>query len=125
MRSRPVDGMDVFAVKAAADAAIAAIRSGQGPEFLELRTYRFRAHSMFDAQLYRNKAEVEEWQKRGPIISFTTRCKDAGLMTEEDYLRLEAAADVEVSAAVEFAEQSEWEPASGLRHHVYAEGGGT
>ena len=90
--------------------------------FLELRTYRFRAHSMFDAQLYRDRKEVEEWQKKGPIITLTTRLKDATLMTEDDYQRLEAEARAEVEAAVRFAEQSEWEPAGDLERFVYAEG---
>lgn len=119
MRSRTVDGMDVFAVNSAACEAAAAVRAGQGPEFLELKTYRFRAHSMFDAQLYRDKAEVEEWKQRGPVISFTKRFKSAGLMSEQDYRRLEAEADLEVTAACEFAERSDWEPASDLLKHVY------
>ncbi len=53
---------------------------------------------MFDAQLYRDKAEVEAWQKRGPIIMLTTLLKAAGLMTEEDFQRLQREADAEVSA---------------------------
>ena len=121
MRARAADGMDVFAVNSAARAAVAAVRSGQGPEFLELRTYRFRAHSMFDAQLYRDKSEVEEWKQRGPIISFTRHFKAAGLISEDDYRRLEAEADLEVSGACEFAEQSEWEPVADLLRHVHRE----
>jgi TPP-dependent pyruvate/acetoin dehydrogenase alpha subunit len=77
---------------------------------------------MFDAQLYRDKAEIEDWRKRGPIISLTTRLKAAGLMTEDDFQRLEREADAEVQRAVDFAEQSEWEPVEDLARHVYAEG---
>jgi pyruvate dehydrogenase E1 component alpha subunit len=116
-----VDGMDVLAVESAARRAAQAVRAGQGPHFLECRTYRFRAHSMFDAQLYRDKAEVEEWRQRGPLITFTTRCKAAGLMTEDDFLRLQQAADAEVEAAVAFAEESAWEPVETLERFVYAE----
>jgi TPP-dependent pyruvate/acetoin dehydrogenase alpha subunit len=76
---------------------------------------------MFDAQLYRDKAEIEDWRKRGPIISLTTRLKAAGLMTEDDFQRLEREADAEVQRAVDFAEQSEWEPVEDLARHVYAE----
>mgnify|MGYP001237733906 CR=1 FL=1 len=65
-----VDGMDVLAVGDAARAAVEAIRLGGGPRFLELATYRFRAHSMFDAERYRDKAEIEQWKKRGPIVTF-------------------------------------------------------
>ena len=77
---------------------------------------------MFDAQLYRDKAEVEEWRQRGPLITFTTRCKAGGVITEEDFLRLDQAAAAEVDAAVQFAEQSEWEPVADLQRFVYAEG---
>ena len=121
MHAESVDGMDVLAVEEAARAAVARIRGGEGPVFLELRTYRFRAHSMFDAQLYRDRKEVEEWQKKGPIITLTTRLKAASLMTEEDYQRLEGEARAEVEAAVRFAEGSEWEPTGDLERFVYAE----
>src|SRR5512139_1226923 len=81
-----VDGMDVLAVEAAAEAAVEAIRSGGGPRFLELSTYRFRAHSMFDPELYRDKAEVERWKQRGPIVTFSARLKAQGQLTEEQFL---------------------------------------
>jgi pyruvate dehydrogenase E1 component alpha subunit len=119
--SEAVDGMDVFAVRGAVQRAAVAIRAGQGPQFLELRTYRFRAHSMFDAQLYRDRAEVEHWREHGPLISFTRKFKAAGLMSEEDFQQLSKAADREVDAAVEFAERSAWEPAATLTRHVYKE----
>lgn len=121
MGAESLDGMDVLAVEAAARRAVEAIRRGGGPQFLECRTYRFRAHSMFDAQLYRDKTEVEEWRKRGPLITFTTRCKAAGLITEDDFLRLETQANAEVDAAVDFAEGSAWEPIEDLERFVYAE----
>ena len=121
MESRAVDGMDVLTVLDAAHEATEAVRRGDGPRFLELRTYRFRAHSLFDAQLYRNRAEVEAWQERGPIISFTRRFKAAGLLTEADFQNLERAADREVDAAVAFAERSDWEPVEDLLRHVCAE----
>jgi pyruvate dehydrogenase E1 component alpha subunit len=121
VRAMAVDGMDVFAVEAATREAAEFARAGNGPALLELRTYRFRAHSMFDAQLYRDKAEVEEWRSRGPVITLTTRLKAAGLMTEDDFQRIERDADAEVQAAVEFAERSDWEPVEDLTRHVYAE----
>jgi pyruvate dehydrogenase E1 component alpha subunit len=121
VEARVVDGMDVLAVEREAAAAVARIRSGAGPVLLECRTYRLRAHSMFDAELYRDKAEVAEWEQHGPLIGFTTRMKAAGLLTEEDFLRLRAAADEEVATAVRFAESSPWEDAADLARHVYAE----
>ena len=116
-----VDGMDVFAVEAAVGRAAAAIRGGAGPVLLELRTYRFRAHSMFDPQLYRDKSEVEAWQRKGPLITLTTRLKAEGLITEDDFRRLEAEASAEVDAAVAFAESAPWEPVADLARFVYAE----
>ena len=77
-----VDGMDVTAVHEAAKIAAAHVRSGQGPYFLEIQTYRYRAHSMFDPDLYREKAEIEEWKKRGPIHSFSQRLKAQGMHAE-------------------------------------------
>jgi pyruvate dehydrogenase E1 component alpha subunit len=116
-----VDGMDVFAVEDATRAAAARVRTGAGPVFLELRTYRFRGHSMFDAQLYRDKAEIEAWQKRGPLITLTTRLKALGLMNEDDYQRLEREARAEVETAVDFAERAVFEPVAQLERFVYAE----
>ncbi|HEX6008359.1 MAG TPA: pyruvate dehydrogenase (acetyl-transferring) E1 component subunit alpha, partial [Burkholderiales bacterium] len=71
--ARSVDGMDVLAVMHATTEAVASIHAQDGPQFIELRTYRFRAHSMFDAELYRSKAEVEDWKRRCPILNFTNR----------------------------------------------------
>jgi pyruvate dehydrogenase E1 component alpha subunit len=116
-----LDGMDVLAVRDAARRAHAAIRAGSGPWLLECHTYRLRAHSMFDAQLYRDKAEIEEWRARGPLIRFTTLARHQGLIVEEDFLRLQAAADAEVDQAVAEAEAGEWEPVADLERHVYAE----
>jgi TPP-dependent pyruvate/acetoin dehydrogenase alpha subunit len=121
VRAAAVDGMDVFAVESAVRAAAEHAREGRGPTLLEFRTYRFRAHSMFDAQLYRDKAEVEVWRQRGPIITLTTRLKAAGLMTEDDFQRLLREADAEVLAAVEFATAADWEPVEDLERHVLAE----
>ena len=67
-----VDGMDVVAVEAAARRAVHAVRESRKPYFLECRTYRLRAHSMFDAQLYREKSEIEAWRHREPILRFQT-----------------------------------------------------
>jgi pyruvate dehydrogenase E1 component alpha subunit len=120
MAGEVVDGMDVLAVEATARRAVAAIRAGGGPLLLECRTYRLRAHSMFDAQLYRSKSEIEEWRAKGPLISFTSRCKAAGLISEDDFQRIARAADAEVDAAVRFAEAAEWESVADLERGVYA-----
>jgi pyruvate dehydrogenase E1 component alpha subunit len=115
-----VDGMDIVAVHEAAKAAVARVRAGGGPMFVEFRTYRFRAHSMYDAELYRQKAEVEEWKTRGPIHTFTARLKAEGKLTEEEFLSLDAAAQAEVDKAVAFAEAGSWEPVADLLRDVHA-----
>ena len=121
MTARAVDGMDVVHIERVAHESVQSIRAGNGPVLLEVLTYRFRAHSMFDAQLYRDKREVEEWQQRGPLITFTKRYKEAGLMTEEDFQRLEKEANTEVEAAVKFAHDSKFESIEELGRFVHAE----
>lgn len=113
-----VDGMDVVAVEAAARQALADIRETGRPVFLECRTYRFRAHSMFDAQLYRDKTEVEEWRKRGPIVRFRSWLLDAKLIHEEEITDIEEKIRAEIEEAVQFAEAGAWEPAEDLTKHV-------
>jgi len=117
MANLKVDGMDVVAVHEAARKA-RAHAAGGAPIFVEFQTYRFRAHSMFDPELYRDKAEVEEWKKRGPIHSHSARLKAQGDLTEERFLELDAAAQAEVDKAVAFAEAGTWEPIESLTNHV-------
>ncbi|MDP1692077.1 MAG: pyruvate dehydrogenase (acetyl-transferring) E1 component subunit alpha [Burkholderiaceae bacterium] len=109
-----INGMNVLAVHDAARQAAAWVREQQAPFFLELHTYRFRAHSMFDAELYRDKAEVERWKQHGPIHTFTDKLKAAGLIDEADFQRLDREAEAEVDAAVAFAEAGSWEPVEQL-----------
>lgn len=122
MAAAKVDGMDVVAVHQATREAAAQVRAGAGPFFLEYQTYRFRAHSMFDPDLYRDKAEIEAWKQRGPLRTFSARLKGAGMLTETDFLALDAAAEAEVAAAVAFAEAAEWEPVADLTRDVLTPG---
>jgi pyruvate dehydrogenase E1 component alpha subunit len=119
MDSEAVDGMDVVAVEAAALRAAHAIRRGEGPRFLEAKTYRFRAHSMFDPDLYRSKAEVEEWKKHGPILRFREWVLATNLVHADDVQALESAIAEEIEAAVAFAEAAPWEPVTDLTRDVY------
>jgi pyruvate dehydrogenase E1 component alpha subunit len=112
--SHRVDGMDVVAVEATARAALERVRSGAGPQFLECMTYRFRAHSMFDAQLYRDKAEVERWKERDPIKRFGEWAVASGLLHRADVDTLAEEASNEVERAVAFAEAGPWEPVADL-----------
>lgn len=119
MDSFLADGMDVRAVFETVSRAAKQVRESGRPAFVELQTYRFRAHSMFDPELYRDKAEVEQWKTRGPIHNFSAQLKAEGLLTEDAFLALDAAAQVEVDAAVAFAEAAPWEPEADLLKDVH------
>ncbi len=119
VEAHKVDGMDVRAVHEATHQAAQQVRAGAGPYFLEYATYRFRAHSMFDPDLYRDKAEIEQWKQRGPIHSFTAQLKAAGQLTEEAFLALDARAEAEVADAVAYAEAADREPIEDLLKDVY------
>jgi pyruvate dehydrogenase E1 component alpha subunit len=114
-----VDGMDVLAVEAAARRAAEAIRSGSGPRFLELHTYRFRAHSMADPELYRTKEEVEHWKERDPIALLERRLRDANALTDGDLAGIEAEIGAELDHAVAAAEAAAVEPVEDLTKDVY------
>ena len=121
MASWAVDGMDVVAVEESARRAAEAVREGRGPHFLELRTYRFRAHSLFDPELYRPREEVESWKLRCPIAAHTARLRAEYAVSDEELAQIERDVTAEVEDAVQFAEQAEWEPADELLRYVCSE----
>jgi TPP-dependent pyruvate/acetoin dehydrogenase alpha subunit len=114
-----VDGMDVLAVEGAARRAAEAVRAGGGPRLLEARTYRFRAHSMYDPDLYRVKDEIERWKARDPIGLLTAALRESSLLADADLAALEASVADEVVAAVAAAEAGPWEPVEDLLNEVY------
>ncbi|HEY7820128.1 MAG TPA: pyruvate dehydrogenase (acetyl-transferring) E1 component subunit alpha [Vicinamibacteria bacterium] len=118
--SASVDGMDVLAVEEAGRTAAESVRATRRPYFLELRTYRFRAHSMFDAELYRSREEVAEWKKRDPIENFERFLMEKGLLDERERGDIEARVEKEVADAVAFAEAATLEPAEALTRFVYS-----
>ena len=115
-----VDGMDVLAVEDAVRRAALTVRGGE-PCFLELQTYRFRAHSMYDPDLYRTKEEIDRWRERDPITLFEALLRERELIDDEDVERLEAEIAGEIDDAVAFAEEAELEPVDDLERFVYAE----
>jgi TPP-dependent pyruvate/acetoin dehydrogenase alpha subunit len=119
MAADVVDGMDLLAVEAATRRAAEAVRRGDGPFLLELRTYRFRAHSTADPELYRSKEEVEQWRARDPIALFTARVREWGLLGDADLAALEASVAAEIDAAIAAAEAGPWEPVEDLTKDVY------
>jgi len=116
-----VDGMDVLAVEAAAQQAVNVVRNQVKPFFLECITYRFRAHSMFDPELYREKAEVEQWQKRCPIATLFGRLQTQGWLSDAAWNQLNQTVDQEINAAIAAAETSLWEPVEDLTRFVYSD----
>ena len=124
MAAASVDGMDVEAVHDTVREAADTIRRLSVPYFLDLQTYRFRAHSMFDPELYRSKAEVEKWKKHCPIQGFAARLRETGWLDEPGYRALEAEVEQEIGRAVAFAEAGMWEPVEDLEKDVYARASG-
>lgn len=124
MPAAKADGMDVLACHTAMQNAVEHIRTRGGPFFLEFRTYRFRPHSMFDPELYRDKAEVEKWKEHDPIATFTERCLADGLLTARDVAAIEDAAATEVAEAVAYAEAGTLESVDTLTRDVMTPVGG-
>ena len=118
MGAEQVDGMDPVQVEAAARRAVASIRAGQGPYFLEMRTYRFRAHSMFDTQAYRTRDEIEGWKHLDPIERLRAWMAANHQLTEAEAQAIEAEVTAEIDAAVAFAEAGTLEPLDELDRFV-------
>ncbi|UZQ56343.1 pyruvate dehydrogenase (acetyl-transferring) E1 component subunit alpha [Trichothermofontia sichuanensis B231] len=116
-----VDGMDVLAVRDAAQAAIARARAGEGPTLIEALTYRFRGHSLADPDELRSKAEKETWLARDPIKRFEAYLTGKGLTTEAELQAIKARVQAEVDAAVEFAEASPEPNPDELYRYVFAD----
>lgn len=116
-----VDGMDVMKVMAAANYAIQKVRSSGKPYLLVCNTYRFRAHSMFDAELYRDKKEVDEWKKHDPIPQFQQYLLQEKLITETEITEFEKKIEKKIQKSVDFAEAGTWEPMDKLTKFVYSE----
>ncbi len=113
-----VDGMDVLDVHRATSKALAAIRSGGGPRFIEFQTYRFRAHSMFDPDLYRDPDEVAEWKQRDPIVTFGERLIAEGMATTTAIDDMWSLARAETESAVVAADAAPFEAVDTLFEHV-------
>jgi len=116
-----VDGMAVLAVADSARRAVDAVRSGAGPHFLEARTYRFRAHSMFDPERYRAKSEVAEWREKDPLLQLQALLESAEELSEDDLAEIERSVAEEIDDAVAFAEAEPNEDVSELERFVYSD----
>jgi pyruvate dehydrogenase E1 component alpha subunit len=118
MPAEQVDGMDPVRVEAAVRRAAEHVRSGQGPWFLEARTYRFRAHSMFDTQAYRTRDEIEGWKQRDPIERLRAWMAANRELSDAEAVAIETGVASEIEAAVAFAEAGSLEPLEDLERFV-------
>lgn len=121
MNASTVDGMNVSEVLNAATTAINHIKSTGKPYLLICNTYRFRAHSMFDAELYRDKNEVAEWKKRDPISTLALQLINQKFISEEETKTMNLKIETEIENAVDFAEAGTLEPIEELTKFVYSE----
>jgi pyruvate dehydrogenase E1 component alpha subunit len=121
MSAERVDGMDAVAMEAAARRSVARVRAGEGPAFLECRTYRFRAHSMFDTQAYRARDEIERWKAHDPIVRLRRWMEDNHRTSADELARIDAEIASEIDAAVAFAEAGTLEPVADLERFVLME----
>ena len=114
------DGQDVFAVQKAVGAAVERARKESQATLLEVRTYRFMGHSMSDAVsgTYRTKAELEEWQKRDPIVLLRMQMQKSGELTDAALQKLDEEVKAEVQDAIDFADKSPEPPPESLYEHV-------
>jgi pyruvate dehydrogenase E1 component alpha subunit len=113
--------MDVLAVRDAAHRAVDSVRAGDGPCFLEMRTYRFRAHSMYDADRYRDPAEIAAWRARDPIDLLAARLREDGELDDATRADLEAETAAEIDRAVADARTGPLEPVEHLTRFVHSE----
>jgi len=116
-----VDGMDIMAVRRVAGEMIAEIRSGSGPQLLEVLTYRFRGHSMGDPERYRQADEVHQWQENDPIGIYRKYLIDNQAATTTELDEQDDLAEAEVADAVAFAESSPEPAPEELFKHIYVE----
>ncbi len=115
-----LDGNDIIEVYDAAQTAIARARAGEGPTFLECKTYRWYGHSEIDPAKYRSKEEVDEWKGRDPVDTFAKALLEMKLLTEAKKKEIADEITGEINEAVEFAEQSPYPEASELAEHIWA-----
>jgi pyruvate dehydrogenase E1 component alpha subunit len=116
-----VDGMDILKVKEAAEKALEHIRSGKGPYFLEIMTYRYRGHSMGDPERYREADEIKKWQENDPIGIYHNYIIENKKATQTELEKIVEEVEEEVAAAVEFAENSPDPAPEELFKDIYAE----
>ncbi len=120
MESAAVDGMDLMKVIEAANTATQKTRTTGKPFLLVCNTHRFRVHLMFDAELYREKAEIDEWKKDDPIAKFQEWLMQQGLITEPEIRAFESKIENKIQMVLAFAEAGTWKPIDQLPNLLIA-----
>ncbi len=121
MPSEPVDGMNPEAVHEALEKAAKHIRSGKGPYFLEINTYRYRGHSVSDPAKYRTKEELKEYKDKDPVVLIVNKMIDNKIATQAQIDKIKTAIDKEVEDALVFAEESDYPLGSELYDDNYVQ----
>ena len=121
IQGKQVDGMDALAVHEEVSRAVAATRGNKVPQFLEAATYRYKGHSMSDPARYRSREELESYRQQDPLLILKQKMLDGGMLTEEQYKKMDDHVKERCDRAVEFAERSEEPPPEALYEDVYAE----
>jgi len=121
MPSEAVDGMDPASVHDAFMRAAAHIRSGKGPYYLEIKTYRYRGHSVSDPAKYRTKDELEEYKEKDPVILIQEKLIHENIASQAEIDAILQAIDQEIEDAMEFAENSPYPLPSELYDDNYAQ----
>ncbi|HUS94701.1 MAG TPA: pyruvate dehydrogenase (acetyl-transferring) E1 component subunit alpha [Patescibacteria group bacterium] len=121
MKGKSVDGMNVIEVHAATETALKAIRSGKGPQFLEMITYRYEGHSMGDPLRYRTREEVEKWREDDPIGMLERHILAEKIATQDELESIDALVEEELDEAVRFAEESPLPSPEDLYSNIYVE----
>ena len=121
MPSEPVDGMSPEAVHEALEKAAKHIRSGKGPYFLEINTYRYRGHSVSDPAKYRTKDELNEYKDKDPVVLIVNKMIDNKLATQAEIDKIKTAIDKEIEDALVFAEESDYPLGSELYDDNYVQ----
>src|SRR5438128_12394140 len=121
MPADKVEGMDPETVHEAVARAVKRAREGGGPTLLEIKTYRYKGHSISDPQKYRTKEEVEEYKHKDPISALLKTVYDNGFATEEEIKAINERVDAAVAESVKFAEESPWPDDSEVLKDVYVD----
>lgn len=121
MPNERVEGMDIMNVRKAASKALDHVRSGKGPYFLEIVTYRYRGHSMGDPERYREKDEIARWQEEDPIGIYHKYLMDEEIASQEELDDIKTKVEAEVEEAVEFAESSKDPEPESLFEDIYVD----